>query len=69
MNKRTITVLCDASGQECFRSQSKGKHHNIAVVPGRYTLETDGNLKKVSLVTLDSDLRVPKPEDLRKPPK
>ena len=65
----TYVVLYDASGQEYFRSQSKGKHLNITVVPGRYTLETDGKLRKVSLVTFESDLRVPKHEDLRKPPK
>lgn len=62
----TYIVLHDVIGQECFRSQSKGKHVNIAVAPGQYTIETDGKLSKVSLTKLDPELQIPVSKKLRK---
>jgi hypothetical protein len=62
----TYIVLQDVTGKECFRSQSKGKHVNISVVSGKYTIETDGKLSKVSVTKLDSALKLPLSRKLRK---
>lgn len=61
----TYIVLQNAVGQECFRSRSKSKHINIVVAPGRYTIETDGKLGRVSLTKLDPALRIPVSKKLR----
>jgi hypothetical protein len=62
----TYIVLQNTTGQECFRSQSKGKHINIMVTPGKYTIETDGKLSKISLTKLDPELHIPGSRNLRK---
>lgn len=61
-------VLYDASGDEWFRSQSKGKHITAMVIPGRYTIETDGKFVKIAQLRLEPELRTPKVEDMRKVP-
>ena len=68
VTNHTYVVLYKASGDEWFRSQSKGKHVTIMAMPGRYTLETDGKFLEIAQLKLEPELRTPKPEDLRKVP-
>lgn len=67
VTSHTYVVRCDKAGHERFRFQSKGKHITIVVEPGEYTLETDGEFKKISLEKIEPNLEVPKTEDLLKP--
>lgn len=68
VTNHSYVVLYDASGDEWFRSQSKGKHVTVIVIPGRYTIETDGKFVKIAQIRLESELRTPRAEDLRKVP-
>ncbi len=61
-------VIYVALGTEYFRFNSKGKRVSARVEPGRYTVETDGKLLKLTQAKLETELRIPKVDDLRKVP-
>ena len=50
----THLLLRDAEGEVRSRSDSDGKHVSFTVTPGRYTLESDGRLRKVTLGRLST---------------
>ncbi len=69
VSNHTYVLLKDATGSVRSRWQSTGKHLTFALEPGRYTLETDGRLRKVLPERLEPHLRAPKPQHLHRPPK
>jgi hypothetical protein len=45
--------LLDSNGAETFRFQSPGEHITAVVLPGSYTVETDGKLGKIDLTSAE----------------
>jgi hypothetical protein len=45
--------LLDSNGNETFRFDSPGEHITAVVRPGTYTIETDGKLGKIDVISLN----------------
>jgi hypothetical protein len=70
----THVLLKDDAGDVYARSDSETRHVSFVVHPGRYTLETDGKIRKAHLARLESRhapraLRADRPPKGPKPPK
>jgi len=61
--------ITDEAGNETFRSDSNTRHVNAIVPPGRYVVETDGKLNKVTHASREQQHREPRPLDATNPPK
>jgi hypothetical protein len=64
----TYLRLMNSEGAETFRFDSPGNHVTAVVQPGPYTIETDGKLGEVKLVSLPPHLRTGREADSTKPP-
>jgi|KBSMisStaDraftv2_1062788.scaffolds.fasta_scaffold431446_2 hypothetical protein len=61
--------ITDEAGNETFRSDSDARHVNAIVSPGRYVVETDGKLNKLTQSAREPRHREARPVQAMKPPK
>jgi len=68
VSNHTHVLLRDGEGALRARSDSDGKHVSFTVAPGRYTLETDGRVRKIGFVRMMTS-RPPARYHLERPPR